>query len=99
MNLSDKKVLLSCGTQCCVGHSFFLRALVGYDLLTCTCVLQIIVAGAGLGGLTHVISLLHLCKQRGIAPPSIRIYERDAHLNARAQQGYSMSIRADARGG
>ena len=56
---------------------------------------RVCVVGAGLAGACFGLSLLHHCQKQGVPAPDIRLFERDASPQARAGQGYSVSVRDD----
>jgi len=59
---------------------------------------NIIVAGAGIGGLTFSIALqqfLDKTTEKIEPPPSVAIYERDTSIDAIGREGYSLTIRSD----
>jgi 2-polyprenyl-6-methoxyphenol hydroxylase-like FAD-dependent oxidoreductase len=63
---------------------------------------NIIVAGAGIGGVTFCIALqqfLDKTTEKIEPPPSITIYERDTSIDAIGREGYSLSIRSDGFSG
>jgi 2-polyprenyl-6-methoxyphenol hydroxylase-like FAD-dependent oxidoreductase len=60
---------------------------------------KIIVAGAGIGGLTFCIALQQLIDEKIEPPASITVYERDASADAIGREGYSLSIRGDPLSG
>ena len=67
--------------------------------LTVTADKDIAVAGAGLAGLAFGLSLMKLCREQGVkALPRIHIFDRDASPEARAGQGYFLSVRSDSGG-
>ena len=60
---------------------------------------RIIVAGAGLAGLSFVIALRKLWQSNApsLPPPTIAIYERDPEDLGVEREGYSLSIRSDGQ--
>ena len=59
---------------------------------------RIVVAGAGIGGLTFCIALqqfLETANEEIESRPSIVVYERDTSAHAMGREGYSLSIRGD----
>ncbi|KAL2111772.1 hypothetical protein VUR80DRAFT_9334 [Thermomyces stellatus] len=51
----------------------------------------VIIAGAGMAGLSFAIAL-RKCWDASLDPPTIRIYERDTREAAEGRQGYSLSL-------
>jgi len=63
---------------------------------------NIIVAGAGIGGVTFCIALqqfIDKTTEKIEPPPFITIYERDTSIDAIGREGYSLSIRSDGFSG
>lgn len=56
---------------------------------------RLIVCGAGLGGLTFVLSLQKACRDANVAMPHVDLLERVANADAKMTDSYSISIRAD----
>ena len=60
---------------------------------------HILVAGAGVGGLTFAVSLHRLCAEQNIPhPPKVTLFERDHDSSERVGRGYSLSVRSDSGG-
>lgn len=60
----------------------------------------IVIAGAGIGGLSFAIALHKQWPSNTTAePPTIILYERDSAENAIGREGYSLSLRSDPPGG
>lgn len=60
---------------------------------------EIATAGAGLAGLAFALSLLQQCKEQGVTPlPKLTLFDRDASAEARAGQGYFLTVRSDTGG-
>ena len=57
---------------------------------------RVFVPGAGLGGLSFAVNLHRICREHGLSPPpEVHLFERDDSAEARAGQGYSLSVRAE----
>jgi 2-polyprenyl-6-methoxyphenol hydroxylase-like FAD-dependent oxidoreductase len=52
---------------------------------------HIVVAGAGIAGLSFVVALRKLWLT-GVPPPRITIFERDSEHDALGREGYSLSL-------
>src|SRR5271168_3876188 len=62
---------------------------------------KIIIAGAGISGLSFAIALhkFWLSQDPSIPPFSITFYERDSAIPGPDREGYSLSIRSDGQSG
>jgi 2-polyprenyl-6-methoxyphenol hydroxylase-like FAD-dependent oxidoreductase len=60
---------------------------------------SILVAGAGISGLSFAISLLQYYPVDAAAKPHITILERDSHASRLGREGYTLTLRTDSRSG
>jgi 2-polyprenyl-6-methoxyphenol hydroxylase-like FAD-dependent oxidoreductase len=60
---------------------------------------HIIIAGAGMSGLSLAIAITQLFEDSPHSPPTLIIYERDSRDDRVGREGYTMSLRTDAISG